>query len=117
MAAAGEAGGGNLTEAELPANAVNVLANPLAVAQHQRITRSGITPGATGVEFDFTTVRATPTAQSLYRCRHAGMIDGKSLIFEAGHALMGLAVQAPFRHGHLSLNWITTAAFRVLTLI
>ena len=63
MATAGETRRGNLTQAEFAADASDLFALPLAVPQHELISRRRIMPCAVGIELHFAAGFAAPARQ------------------------------------------------------
>jgi hypothetical protein len=117
VAAAGKTRRDNLTQAELATDASDLFALPLAIAQHEFISRRRITSRAASIKLYFATGSAAPARQPFHPRDDTGMIDGEGLTVEASHALAGFAVQTFPRHGHFSLNWITSAASRKVILM
>jgi len=66
VSAACQFGGGDLAQAQFPANAANLGTFYLAGLEHQTISGCGIAVGAFGVEFDLTAARATPAREALH---------------------------------------------------
>jgi hypothetical protein len=107
----------DLTEAELAADAANLLAPPLPLAQRESVSRRRVTPRAFGVELDFATGPAAPTRQVLDGGRLPRMLDGEGFAFEPGQTVLVFAVQTISSHGHNAANWITGAASRKVILM
>src|SRR6185312_2453770 len=107
----------DLAQSELPSDPADFLAPAFACVHHQLVPGCRVPLGATDVELDLVAGAATPARQPGDLYLSAFVLDREGLILEPGHALPRSARCARPWHCHLSLNWITGAPSRSVSLM